>query len=208
MYNYNQFLFENITFLEFDILESLVTSTENLLQSIEAKEVNLFDTFKLNRDEFDVDFDIEHLFNNKGFNAYLDKNGLKKSDIESTDDSETFLEKTYDVKFFSIHKLNQSELEKPQYIILQSKPKEQKKWNPVRCYEVNGDMRKFYDEMTSKTIEITKNDKNWVYSTSNSGTEWVLKNIEDGDDTFKETLTTQDIRDILKDKSIKLNIIK
>lgn len=207
MYNYKQFLFENIAFRSIDILESLVTNTENLLKTIDAKEVNLFDTFKLKRDDFDVDFDLNFVFENKGFNTYLNDNELKKSDIESTDDSETFLEKTYDIRFFSIHRLNQSELESPQFIILQSKPREDEKWNPVRCYKVNGDMRKFYDELTSKTIELVKGDNKFVYVTSNSGNDWVLQNIEDKDDNFKETLSNSEIRKLLVDNSINITII-
>jgi len=205
--NFNQFLFESLIFTNIEILESLVTSTDKLLKLIDAKEVNLFDTFNLDRDNFDADFDIYNLYDNKEFNIFLNENKLKKDDIESTEDYETFLDNVYDVRFFSIHKLEQSELEKPQYIILQSKAKEENEWNPVRCYTVNNDMRKFYDEMTSKTIELIDNDKSFIYKTSNSGTDWVLQNIQDKTDKFKEYLSNEEIKRILIDSSIKMTII-
>jgi glutamate synthase domain-containing protein 1 len=205
--NYKQFLFESISFINIEILESLVTSTDKLLKLIDAKEVNLFDTFKLNRDNFDADFDINFLYENKDFEKYLSKNELKKTELDSTEDFETFLEKTYDVRFFNIHGLEQSELEKPQYIILQSKPKEEKKWNPVRCYTVNNEMRKFYDEMTSKTIELVNGDVKFIYVTSNSGNDWALQNLEDKTNIYKDILTAEEIKRILLDAAVKMTVI-
>lgn len=207
MLSYNQFLFESITFTNIEILESLVTSTDKLLKLIDAKEVNLFDTFNLDRDNFDADFDIYYLYENKEFNDFLTDNELKKDEIESTENYETFLDNVYDVRFFTLHKIEQSELEKPQFIILQSKAKEEKEWNPVRCYTVNNDMRNFYDEMTSKTIELIDNDNRFIYKTSNSGNDWVLQNIEDENDKFKEYLSNEEIKRILIDSSIKMTII-
>jgi hypothetical protein len=202
MLNYKQFIKREI-----NIDESLITNTEELLESIEAEETNLFDTFKLNRNDFDKYFTIQYLFESKDFEEYLKENSYKKTDIESTEDYETFLKNSYDIRFFCIYGINQSTIEKPKWIIIQMKEKDSDEWTPVRCYVVNGDMNRFYDIMTSRTIEIKDGENSWIYWTSNSGEEWVLKNVEDENDEFKEYLTSSEIKDLLKDGEFKFEII-
>ena len=51
------------------------------------------------------------------------------------------------------------------------------KWEDVKLYKVNDEVKKFYDKLTSKTIEILDGDENYIYQTSN-GNEWTLQNID------------------------------
>jgi hypothetical protein len=195
-------------FNDIDILESIVTDTDTLLKTIEAEEIDIFTLFNLNKDKYDKNFNIEYLYDELTFNKHLNKNKLKKSEITSTEDNETFLEDTFYIKFLLIYKDNYSELEKPEYIIFQSK-KKNKNWDSVKCYKVNLDMKNFYTKLTNKTVEIKKNDKIYIYNTSNGGNDWQLqkhvKNQEDKE--FKSYMSNNDIKALLIDKNISIKIL-
>jgi len=211
--NYNTFLFETATemkevFNDADILESIVTDSDALLKSIEAQEVDIFTTFGLNPDKLKSNFNIQELYDNDIFNSQLSKKGYKKNELESTEETETFIEETVQIKFFSIYSKTQSELEQPKYIIYQSKSKKSNKWDNVKSYSVNGDMQKFYNKLTNKTIEIKKDDKTYIYQTSNSGNDWgLMKNKEKTTDRFKEFMSNDDIKGILVDNDVSITII-
>lgn len=205
-------LFENIMdqiemvdiFNQSDILESIMTDSESLLKSINAEEVDLFTTFGVNPDNFKRELKISDLFDNDEFNKRLHIMKLKKGDLEYSEDIETFLKDTTDIKFFLIHKKNENELEQPEYIIFQSV--KNGKLENLRCYKVRDDMNKFYDKLTSKTIELKKGDKSYIYNTSNSGLEWSLKNMRE-EEPFKKIMGKDEIKSILKDGDISIKII-
>jgi len=208
--NWKQHVFESAVemvevFNDADILESIVTDSDALLKSIEAEEIDLFTTFNVSRDEVELT-DIQSLYDNDLFNKQLDKKGFKKNEMESTEETETFIEETVQVKFFSIYKKNQSELEQPKYIVYQSKNKKSSKWGDIKIYSVNGDMQKFYSKLTDKTVEIKKGDKTYIYSTSNSGNDW-QKSPGLNNKTFKEFMSNDDIKAILVDDDVSITII-
>ncbi len=213
MKKYLQFIKENIKeeiediISQADILESIVTDSDSLLKSVNAEEVNFLDTFKLNADKFTDFMTIEQLYNSQEFNKKLNKIGLKKDQLESTDESETFIEKTIDIKFFLIHKINESEIEQPEYIIFQSR-KKGGNWDGIKCYIIKDQIRKFYDKLTSKTIELEKDGKIFIYMTSNGGNNWILQRTRDNqdDNTFKDNLDNKNIKELLKDSTIKITI--
>lgn len=222
--NYNSFIFEQLTptntemieftskeikelFVDTDILESIITSENSLLKSINAEEVNFFKTFSLDVDSFDNLNSIDELYEDEEFNKKLVSLKYKKTNLEETEESETFIDKTVDIKFFLIHKEEQSELEKPEYIIYQSKKRGEFKWENIKCYKVNEDMRNFYDKLTSKTVEISKGEKKYIYNTSNGGVDWVLQNVDDEDKTFKRDMENNDIKAILVDEEISITIV-
>jgi hypothetical protein len=212
--NYNLFLYEsNIEMVEVfndaDILESIVTDTNDLLKSINAEEVDIFQTFNINPDNFDRDVSLEDIFEDEDFNKNINKKNFKKNNIEYSEESETFLEETIIIKFFTIYKKDSSELEKPEYIVFQSKNKKSGNWENIKCYKVNEDMRKFYDKLTNKTIEIKKGEKKYVYVTSNSGNDWILQKHKDEQETdnFKEYMTNDTIKAVLEDDDVSITIL-
>lgn len=223
--NYNLYIFENImvdiemkefssselqnTFIDLDILESIVTNSDKLLNTIGAEEVDLFQTFNFSPDSIKSNFTIEELFDNQIFNKKLIKGGYKKNDLESTEETETFMEDTIVVKFFSVYKKNRSELERPEYIIYQSRKRKETKWNPIKCYKVKNDMKNFYDNLTNKTVEIKKGSKSYIYMTSNGGVEWSLQKREEDQDTktFKDLMSNDDIKAILMDDDVSITIM-
>lgn len=212
--NYNTFIFENAIemqeiFNDADILESIVTDSDELLNTIKAKEVDLFQVFELNPDKLKSNFTIQELYDNKYFNKALVKKGFKKNELESTEETETFLDDSIVIKFFSIFKNNASELEQPEYIIYQSKKRNQKDWGQVKCYKVNDNMKNFYDKLTNKSIEIKKGDKTYIYVTSNSGNDWQLQKSMKNQQTyrFKEYMTNDDIKAILLDDDVSITIL-
>lgn len=212
--NYNLFLFEQVladiemveVFNDADILESIVTDSDALLKSIAAEEVDLFTTFHVNPDHYDRYLPLEKLYDDERFNKSLQEHHWRKNELESSEETETFLDKTIAVKFFSVYKDNQSELEQPQYIVFQSKPKGGQ-WSELKCYKVREDMKNFYQKLTTKTVEIKKDGKTYIYNTSNSGNDWNLQNSDEENDTFQNDLTSEDIRAILKDKNTSITIL-
>lgn len=210
--NYNQFLLENSkemveVFGDMDILESIITDSDALLKSINAEEINLFRTFQLDTNSFKQEINIETLYEDEVFNRQLKLLKYKKNRLEETEESETFMDKTIDIKFFSVYKEEHSELEKPEYIIYQYKKIGDSNWQSLKCYKVNEDMKNFYDKLSSKTIELSKNDKKYIFNTSNGGVNWNLQNVNDEDKTFKREMENKDIRALLIDEEISITII-
>jgi len=192
---YKEFLNENIS-----------TGIAQLLQSVDAEQVEFYYTLGINKDKF-IEKDIEFIYNDSDFNKALYSKKLKKSELASTLDMENFLKKQYNIKYFLLIDRDIPKIDTPKYIILQYS-KKNLGWSDVYMYKVNGNIRNFFEKMTSRTIEIDDDGVKYVYQTSNSGNNWILQNIEDKTDEFKETLEKDELRDILKQKNLELNIIE
>jgi len=80
------------------------------------------------------------------------------------------------------------------------------KWEDVKLYKVNDEVKKFYDKLTSKTIEILDGDENYIYQTSN-GNEWTLQNIDKINDIYQKTFRREELQDLLSDRNVKVNIL-
>ncbi len=189
---------------QIDLMESLSIWHDVLLKSVSADEVDLQRTLNLSVD-FENISDINYLSDNVEFINSLTSIGLKKSAIQNTEDFQTFINKP--CKFIFLYDFNTtSELEKPEYIIFQYWNETLKEWTPLKLYKVNDDIKKFYDKLTSKTIEIVENGDNFIYLTSN-GNDWELQNSDKENDTYKKYLTKEELQNILDNRKVKLNII-
>jgi hypothetical protein len=195
---YRKYISESLNLVD-NILESMNISLNTLLSSIGAVEVNIYDTFKLSKSDFSISLDIDDVVTNSYFINSLSSIGLRISSIEDLNDYESFI---HDYKFLSIYKMESSELENPEYILFQSYGDDKK----LILYKVNGDMKRFYDKLSSKTIEITSDDENYIYKTSNSGNNWDLMNTKETD-TFKRQLRKEDMISLLSNPDIKVNIV-
>ena len=148
--------------------------------------------------------DIDLLSDNTEFINSLSSIGLKKSPVQNTDDFQTFVNKP--CKFMLIYDFNSSELENPEYIIFQTWNETLKKWEDAKLYEVNDDIKKFYDKLTSKTIEIIDGTENYIYTTSN-GNDWVLQNSQSQNDKYLKSFRKEDLQKLLDENQVKINII-
>ncbi len=193
--NFTESLIINLT--EFDINESLNVFIGNLLDSISAQKIDIYDVFNLKKN---LNIDLETISNNKDFLSSLDKMGLKNSNVENTADYETFCN---DIRFVFIYKKEQNELETPLYILLQEFQGE--KWLTVDCYRINGDIKKFYDKLSSKIIEITDGDDKFIYSSSNKN-EWILKSLK-STEIYKKYFRKEDLEKVIKERDAKIKII-
>lgn len=187
-----------------DLLESLNIWHDALLTAIDAEEVDIFDTFKLPNDIFKDKLDLEYLGNNIEFINSLSSIALKKSELKNSEDFQTFLNKP--CKFMFIFDINSNELENPVYLLFQTWNESLSKWEDVKLYKVNEDAQKFYDKLTSRTIEITDGDENYIYATSN-GNEWVLQNSDKENDIYQKTFRKEELQDLLKERNVKINVI-
>lgn len=200
---YKESLVIDLTFQSVDLMESLNIWHDVLLNSINAEEVDIFDTLKLPND-LKSNLDLDFLFNNVEFINSLSSLALKKSQLEDTETYQTFLNKP--CKFMFIYGQEQNELENPLYIIFQVWNNSLKKWDDSKLYKVNSDVKKFYDKLSSKTIEIVDGDENYIYTTSN-GSDWELQNSDKENDTYKKVFRKEELQSLLDDRNIQLNII-
>jgi len=187
-----------------ELMESLNLWQDAILSSIGAEEIDIFNTFKLPKEQFQNKMDIDYLADNVEFLNSLASIALKKASIQNTDDYETFLNKP--CKFMFIYGSESNELENPLYIVFQSWNETTKKWEEAKLYKVNDDIKKFYDKLTSKTIEVVDGDQNYIYTTSN-GNEWMLQNTDKENDVFKKYFRKEDFEKLLSDKKAKITII-
>ena len=116
--NYLESIKIDVSIINVDINESLGVYYENILKSIGAEEQDLFDTFKLPKDDFADKLNLDLLTNNSEFINSLSSIGLKKSNLFNTDDFETFVNKPS--RFVLIYRVEANELENPNYILFQS----------------------------------------------------------------------------------------
>ena len=194
----------DLKFRSIDLMESLNIWHDVLLNAINAEELNIFDTLKLPKDFFSGSLDLDYLSDNVEFINSLSSLALKKSQLEDTETYQTFLNKP--CKFMFIYGQEQNELENPIYIIFQTWNESLKRWEDVKLYKVNSDVKNFYDKLSSKTIEIVDGDENYIYSTSNGG-EWELQNSDKENDIYKKVFRKEELQKLLDDRNIKINII-
>lgn len=186
-----------------DLMESLNIWHDVLLASISAEQKDILDVIKLG-DDFNEKLDIDVLSENIEFINSLTSIGLKKSPIQNTDDYQTFINKP--CKWMFLYNFDSNELENPEFIIFQTWNETLTKWEDAKLYKVNDNVKKFYDKLTSRTIEIIDGDQNYIYSTSN-GNDWNLQNIDKQNDTYQKSIRKEDLQKLLDEKKITLNII-
>jgi hypothetical protein len=193
-------MFQNMV----ELLESLTIWHDALLSAISAEEVDIFNTFQLPVDEYKDKLDLDFLEDHVEFINSLSSIALKKSVLQHSDDYSTFINKP--CKFMFIYGINRNELENPEYLLFQSWQETLEKWDDVKLYKVNDDVKKFYDKLSSRTIELIDGDENYIYTTAN-GNEWILQNVEKENDIYKRVFRKEELQDFLSERNIKVNIL-
>ena len=105
-----------------------------------------------------------------------------------------------------IYGIESNELENPSYIIFQVWNESLMKWEDVKLYKVNDDVKKFYDKLASKTIEVTDGDDNYIYVTAN-GNDWELQNLNQENDIYKRFFRKDELQKLLNDRKVTVSII-
>jgi len=187
-----------------ELLESLTIWHDALLSAISAEEVDIFNTFQLPVEEYKDKLDLDFLEDHVEFINSLSSIALKKSGLQHSDDYSTFITKP--CKFMFIYGINRNELENPEYLLFQSWQETLEKWDDVKLFKVNDDVKKFYDKLSSRTIELLDADENYIYTTNN-GNEWILQNVEKENDIYKRVFRKQELQDFLSERNIKVNIL-
>lgn len=187
-----------------DLLESLKVWHDLILSSIGANLVDIFSELNLPKEEFQKILDVDVLSKNVDFFNSLNSLGLKFSPIQRSDDFQTFVNKP--CKFMMIYDFRANELENPNYILFQTYNDSLKKWDDAKLYSIEEDIKKFYDKLTSKTIEISDGGENYIYITSN-GNDWELQNSDKENDVFKRFLRKEELEEVINSKNPTINII-
>ena len=185
------------------IKEAITTDVDGLLNSINDKKVDFY-ALHLSNDNY-LNKTIDTLYGDNDFNQQLFKENLKKGELESTLDIENFLRKDIDMKFFFLYSRNETVLDNPDFLILQYYKDD--KWYPIEIYAIKGKVENFYEKLTAKTIKLVEDNITYIYQTSNSGNNWLLKDKEKKTEKFKENLETEDIKELIR-SGAKLTIIE
>lgn len=205
--SYKQFkesLLIDLNVMSVDILESMNIWHDVLLTSINAEEKDIFDTLSLPKDFYKSRLTLDFLSSNIEFINSLSSLGLKKSSVQNTDDYQTFVNKP--CKWMFIYDISSNELENPIYIVFQVWNETAKEWEDVKLFKVNGDAKNFYDKLSSKTIEVTDGDENYIYVTSDGNT-WELQNTDKENDIYKRFFRKEELQKILDDRKVKVSIV-
>jgi len=187
-----------------DILESMNIWHDVLLSAISAEEKDIFDTLKLPKDFYQNRLTLDFLSNNIEFVNSLSSLGLKKSPVQNTEEYQTFVNKP--CKWMFIYDISSNELENPLYITFQVWNETNKEWEDVKLFKINGDVKKFYDKLSSKTIEVTDGDENYIYITSDGNT-WELQNLDKENDVYKRYFRKDELQSLLNDRKVTVSII-
>lgn len=189
-------------YLEY-IKEAITTDVDGLLNSINNKKTDFF-AIHLSNDDY-INKTIDDLYDDGDFNNQLFKENLKKGEIESTTEIENFLRKDIDMKFFFLYSRNETILDNPNFLILQYYKND--KWYPIEIYKVDSNIDDFYKKLTAKTIKLTFDNVTYIYQTSNSGNNWILKDKQKKTEKFKENLENEEIKTLIRNGA-KLKIIE
>jgi hypothetical protein len=201
---FKESIFIDLGMLSVDILESMNIWHDVLLSAISAEEKDIFDTLKLTKDFYNGRLSLDFLSDNIEFINSLSSIALKKSEIQNTDDYQTFVNKP--CKFMFIYNSESNELENPVFILFQTWNETLKEWDDVKLFKINGDVKKFYDKLSSKVIEITDGDVNYIYQTSN-GNDWELQNLKSENDIYKRFFRKDELQKLLSDRKVSVSII-
>lgn len=193
---------KHLKFFEQYLKESIITDIDRLLDSINDKKVDFY-SIHVSNDDY-INKTIEFLYNDSDFNNQLFKENLKKGEIQNTSDIENFLRKDINMNFFFLYDRNETIIDNPDYLILQYNKKDEV--NPIEIYKIKGKVEDFYRELTARTIKLIYDKITYIYTTSNAGNNWTLKDKEKKSEKFKETLETEDIKNLIRD-GVKLKIV-
>ena len=205
--SYNKFkesLVIDLMMSSVDILESMNIWHDVLLSAISAEEKDIFDTLKLPKDFYQGRLTLDFLSDNIEFVNSLSSLGLKKSPVQNTEEYQTFVNKP--CKWMFIYDISSNELENPLYIVFQVWNETSKEWEDVKLFKINGDVKKFYDKLSSKTIEVTDGDENYIYITSDGNT-WELQNLDKENDVYKRFFRKDELQSLLNDRKVTVSII-
>jgi hypothetical protein len=201
---FKESIFIDLGMLSVDILESMNIWHDVLLSAISAEEKDIFDTLKLSKDFYNDRLSLDFLSSNIEFINSLSSLGLKKSPLQNTEDYQTFVNKP--CKWMFIYDINSNELENPLYIVFQTWNETNKNWEDVKLFKINGDVKKFYDKLSSKTIEVTDGDENYIYTTADGNT-WELQNLDKENDVYKRFFRKDELQSLLNDRKVTVSII-
>lgn len=177
---------------------------EELIEPFEENSVDLFTSFEIDPDSFNIKSNIGEIYKNTDFNKFLSKKKLKKGKLENTKDNQTLLSDKYVMSFFFIYDKNDIEIEEPKFIFIQYYNKNDKSLSDIKVFKNENNIKDFYRKLTDSNIELNKNDKSYVYTTSNSGNNWELKNADMIEGDFKPSLDFEEMSNLIKDKNIKV----
>lgn len=195
---YNEFLNEKK-------LPDISISIEELLSILEGAKIDIFSKFKIDKDQINVDDNIDSLYTNNRFNNLIEKKKLKKGNLNNTKFNETLLDDRYILKFFFLYNEESIELEEPEYVFIQYYDKNSNKNSNILGFENNEHINSFYAKLTDATIELIKGEDTYIYQTSNGGNNWQMKNVQMESDEMKLTLDKEELKNLISKKGIKVN---
>lgn len=182
--NFNEYITEKNLGIKFGINE--------LLKDLKPKQIDYYQLFDIDKNIISPSDNISDLYDSTDFENKLGDMELRKDVMQNTEDNETLLYNKYTMKFFFVLDKDAIQIEEPKYIFLQYY--NGGKSSDVMCIEHDGSINDFYGKLTNSTIEIKKGDKSYIYSSSNAGNNWELKNPKMKNDEFKQEMDKKEMK--------------
>jgi len=171
---------------------------KDLVDSIDGIELEIESVFSFLKNNEK----LENLIDNSTFKTELEERDLKPSELFNSEDFNTFTK--LPIKWIWIYEKDASDMEIPIYIIIQYFKNNE--WSLLKMFYVQQEIDNFLEELSEITLEIRQKngDKKWIYTTSNSGEDWILQNIENVTSTFTKNLDWDKIIMLSKHSKVEL----
>lgn len=185
-----------------DLKESITTSPKDALDAVDAVELDIYQELNIDPEEVDIKMDLESFVEAPQVLSALSRSEIRIGDVEKTEDSETFL--STPMIYVCLYDKASSDLQHPNYLLLQLWQEETKNRTPIALYKVKDDFKKFYDKLSSKVVELEVEGEKLIYKTDNSGNNWTVQIPKDG---FKSEMTNKEMWEMMHDKNIKVKVL-
>jgi len=171
---------------------------KDLVDSIDGIELEIESVFSFLKNNEK----LENLIDNSTFKTELEERDLKPSELFNSEDFNTFTK--LPIKWIWRYEKDASDMEIPIYIIIQYFKNNE--WSLLKMFYVQQEIDNFLEELSEITLEIRQKngDKKWIYTTSNSGEDWILQNIENVTSTFTKNLDWDKIIMLSKHSKVEL----
>lgn len=183
------------TFDEFDEnkheFTNIKTNINDIISKSDLEYVDITKLFKLDKNY--VNNTLSFISKDSTFINTLSSLGLKKSNIEHSIYYQTFLDDN--ISWLFIYNINDNNLTEPRYIIIESD-------NKIKMYK-NTNIKKFFDNISTKTITVNYNNKDYIYTTYDANT-WELENRKENK-VCKKELNNDELYELLNNKDITIN---
>lgn len=148
------------------------------------------------------DTNLEKLVNRDDFLEDLVKRDLVATDLHDSKDIANLLDTDIKYAFINYADEENPNVQDPKYILIEHE-------NKIRLFYNVEDLNRFHEKLSSRIIKVTdksNTNKEYIYITSNAGTNWELQNVEDETEKFKKEIEGETLVSMQRNGEIDIKI--